>query len=123
MADVRRFKTSYRRFFQRRRLFDSAFYSQRYPDVGAARMHCFAHYLLHGAAEGRKPNPWFDPDYYLARSSAARQRGGDPFVDYLAHGRREGASTHPLMDGGVVRGRSRAEPVSPTEGSLFECDS
>jgi hypothetical protein len=116
MADVRRFKTSYQRLFQRRRHFDSAFYSGRYPDVGAARMHPFAHYLLHGAAEGRKPNPWFDPDYYLARSPAARERGGDPFVDYLAHGIKERASTHPLVDG-----QSRPGPAA--EGSLFECDS
>jgi hypothetical protein len=79
-------------------------------------MHPLAHYLLHGAAEGRKPNPWFDPDYYLARSPAARQRGGDPFVDYLAHGIKERASTHPLVDG-------QSRPGLAAEGSLFECDS
>lgn len=83
-------------------------------------MHLFAHYLLHGAAEGRKPNPWFDPDYYLARSPAARRRGGDPFVDYLAQGRREGASPHPLVDG-LIDARPRSSPAA--EGSLFECDS
>ena len=116
MADVRRFKTSYRRLFTRRKHFDSAFYSERYPDVGAARMHPFAHYVLHGAAEGRKPNPWFDPDYYLARSPGADRRGGDPFVDYLAHGLREKSSTHPLADG-------KARLAAATEGSLFGCDS
>jgi hypothetical protein len=120
---VRRFKTSYRRLHQRRRLFDSAFYAQRYPDVGAAGMNPFAHYLLHGAAEGRKPNPWFDPDYYLDHSPAARRRAGDPFVDYIAHGRSEGASPHPLVDGRVVSGQARSKPGSATEGSLFGCDS
>jgi hypothetical protein len=116
MASVQRFKTSYRRLLLRWKLFDTAFYRRRYPDVGAARMHPFAHYVLHGAAEGRKPNPWFDPDYYLDRSADARNRGGNPFVDYLDHGRSEGASPHWLMDGRVRTGAA-------TEGSLFGCDS
>jgi hypothetical protein len=116
MADMRRFKNSYRRFLERREHFDAAFYSARYPDVGVARMYPFAHYLLHGAAEGRKPNPWFDPDYYLARSSEAPRRGGDPFLDYLAHGRREGASAHPLVDG-------KTRTAVAAEGSLFGCGS
>lgn len=116
MADVRRFETSYRRVLLRKKFFDAAFYRERYPDVVAARMHPFAHYLLHGAAEGRKPNPWFDPEYYLARSAAARRRGGDPFEDYLVHGRREGSSVHPLLDGGF-------HGPAALEGSLFGCDS
>jgi hypothetical protein len=75
------------------------------------------------AAEGRKPNAWFDPDYYLARLAAARRRGGDPFLDYLEHGRREGASPHPLEDGRAVflNGRLASGPAS--EGSLFGCGS
>jgi hypothetical protein len=111
-----RFKTSYRRLLLRRKFFDVAFYGRRYPDVAAAGMNPFVHYLLHGAAEGRKPNPWFDPGHYLARSAAARQRGGDPFLDYLMHGRHEGASPHPLQDGGARPGPAR-------KGSLFECGS
>jgi hypothetical protein len=114
---MRRFKTTYRRILLRRKFFDAPFYRRRYPDVVEARMHPFAHYLLHGAAEGRKPNPWFDPDYYLARSAEARQRGGDPFADYLMYGREEGASPHPLVDG-----RYRDEYL-PIRGSLFGCDS
>ena len=113
ISEVRRFKTSYRRLLERRRNFDAAFYSERYPDVGAAGMRPFTHYLLHGAVEGRKPNPWFDPDYYRDRSPEARTRGGDPFADYLAHGKREGASPHPLMDGKVGSGQAM-------EGSLFD---
>jgi hypothetical protein len=121
MADMRRFKTSSRRLFERKRHFDAAFYSERYPDVGAARMHPFAHYLLHGAAEGRKPNPWFDPDYYLERSPEARARGGDPFIDYFIFGRSEAASPHPLLDGPVAEGEALAAAVA--EGSLFGCGS
>jgi hypothetical protein len=116
MSGVRRFETSFRCVFQRKRLFDAAFYLDRYPDVGATRMHPFAHYLLHGAAEGRKPNRWFDPIYYLARYQEARNRGGDPFVDYLRYGVKGKASPHPLLDSERDTGRV-------TEGAQFACDS
>jgi hypothetical protein len=113
---MRRFETSFQRLLLRKKFFDPAFYLERYPDVGAARMHPFLHYLLHGAAEGRKPNPWFDPDYYLAQSPQARRRGGDPFADFLEHGRREHSRPHPLSEGGPCD--------SPAvEGSQFACDS
>jgi hypothetical protein len=128
---VRRFKTSVRRLFQRGKLFDSAFYLERYPDVAAAGMHPFAHYLLNGAAEGRKPNAWFDPDYYLARSPQARRRvdhhGRDPFIDFLEHGAKEKSSTHPLCEGvseGAPRRRQLSNAGGPaTEGAQFTCDS
>jgi hypothetical protein len=94
------------------RYFDAAFYRARYPEVVAAGMHPFLHYLLHGGAEGRKPCAWFDPVYYLAGSKDARKRGGNPFLDYLQHGRQEQASPHPLVDGKALSG-------PPREGSLF----
>ena len=47
-----------------RRLFDADFYLDRYPDVRAAGMNPLLHYILHGAAEERKPNAWFQPEYY-----------------------------------------------------------
>ena len=92
--------------------FDDAFYRKKYPEVVAAGMNPFLHYLLHGASEGRKPCAWFEPDYYLARSKAARERGGDPFLDDLKHGRRERSSPHPLWDGS-------ASPGAVAKGSLF----
>jgi hypothetical protein len=127
---VRRFKTSVRRLFLRRKLFDAAFYLERYPDVAAARMHPFAHYLLNGAAEGRKPNPWFDPDYYLARSAQARRRvdldGRDPFVDFLEHGSKEHSSPHPLYEGApdhIAPANPASGTLPATEGAQFTCDS
>ena len=111
-----RSKISFRRLYRRWKLFDAAFYLERYPDVAAARMHPFAHYLLHGAAERRKPNPWFDPGYYLAWSPEARARGGDPFIDFLDHGAKEHSSPHPLLDGA-------RRPGAAAEGSQFTCDS
>jgi len=113
---MRRFKTSIRRLFLRKKHFDAAFYLERYLDVGASRMHPFAHYLLHGAPEGRKPNAWFEPIYYLARYEEARARGGDPFGDFLKHGAKANSSPHPLIHGAREAG-------SVTEGAQFSCDS
>jgi hypothetical protein len=111
---MQRFKTSLRQLRLRKKLFDAAFYTERYPDVAAAGMHPFLHYLRHGAGEGRKPNRWFDPDYYLARTPNARLRGGEPFTDFLEHGLREQSSPHPL---------GAPSQAPPTEGSQFACDS
>jgi hypothetical protein len=111
---VHRFETSFRQLRLRKKFFDAAFYCARYPDVVKARMNPFLHYLLHGAAEGRKPNPWFDPDYYLAQSPQARRRAGDPFTDFLEHGAREHSCPHIL---------GAPADSAATEGSQFACDS
>ena len=48
------------------------------------------HYLRHGWREGRRPNPYFDPAWYIARHPDVRALGCDPLVHYLRHGEREG---------------------------------
>jgi hypothetical protein len=122
MSAVRRFKTSIWRVFLRKKHFDAGFYLARYPDVGESRMHPFAHYLLHGAPEGRKPNAWFEPIYYLALSEEARTRGGDPFGDFLKYGATRNLSPHPLIYGArVIYGARGTSAV--TEGAQFACDS
>jgi hypothetical protein len=80
---------------RRARLFDSSFYLERYPDVRRAGIDPLRHYLLHGAVEGRKPHPFFEPDYYLARCPEARDRG-NPLLDFLDKGAL--CSPHPLFD-------------------------
>jgi hypothetical protein len=80
---------------RRARLFDPAFYLERYPDVRQARIDPLRHYLRHGAAEGRKPHPLFQPDYYLARCPEAKN-GGNPLLHFLDHGAM--CSPHPLFD-------------------------
>jgi hypothetical protein len=76
-------------------LFDAAFYLERYPDVRKAGIDPLRHYLRHGAAEGRKPHPLFEPDYYLARCPEARG-SGNPLVYFLGEGAM--CSPHPLFD-------------------------
>ncbi len=79
---------------RRARLFDPVFYLERYPDVRRAGIGPLRHYLLHGAAEGRKPHPLFQPDFYLARCPDAR--GGNPLLHFLDDGGIQ--SPHPLFD-------------------------
>jgi hypothetical protein len=79
-----------------RRLFDAAFYLQRYPDVRRAGMNPLWHYLRHGAAEGRKPHRLFEPDYYLSCCPEARS-STNPLLHFIQTGGRLG-SPHPLFD-------------------------
>jgi hypothetical protein len=85
------------RLLKRLRLFDSAFYLRKYPDLAAAGVNPLRHYLEYGAAEGRKPHPLFDPDYYLRRNTQARGCG-DPLIHFLEQGGIKGMSPHPLFD-------------------------
>ncbi len=94
------------------RLFDAAFYLRKYPDVAAAGVDPLRHYLRYGAAEGRKPHPLFDPDYYLRRNPQALG-GGNPVVHFLEKGGRSGMSPHPLFD---CEAYLRAHPEAAAEG-------
>jgi hypothetical protein len=76
-------------------LFDPRFYLERYADLRAAGLDPLQHYLRHGASEGRKPNAWFEPEYYLRRRPQARE-ASNPLLDFLAQGAT--VSPHPLFD-------------------------
>jgi Sulfotransferase family len=76
-------------------LFDAAFYLERYPDVRRAGIEPLRHYMRHGAAEGRKPHPLFEPDYYLACCPEARH-SRNPLVHFLDEA--PWCSPHPLFD-------------------------
>ena len=80
-----------------RRLIDSRFYLSRYPDVRAAGVSALRHYVLHGAAEGRKPNALFQPEYYSTVCEAARG-AEDPLMHFALSDRSACASPHPLFD-------------------------
>jgi GT2 family glycosyltransferase len=77
-------------------LFDSDWYLHRNADVRAAGANPIVHYLRHGAAEGRDPNPLFDGNWYLNRYPDIRAAGANPLVHYLRHGSPEGHVARPL---------------------------
>jgi len=79
-------------------LFDDNWYLDQYPDVRNAGADPLAHYLHHGAAEGRDPNPLFDSDWYLTHNSNVRAAGINPLVHYLQNGAAEGRNPSPHFD-------------------------
>jgi chromosome segregation ATPase len=74
-------------------LFDADWYLATYPDVAAAGIDPLAHYLEHGASEGRDPGPRFSSRAYLARYPDVAEAGLNPLVHYLEFGRIEGRET------------------------------
>lgn len=94
-------------------LFDRAFYLRKYPDLVAAGVDPLRHYLRYGAAEGRKPHPLFDPDYYLLRNPKARGCA-NPLAHFFEEGGRRGMSPHPLFD---CESYLRAHPDAVASGA------
>jgi glycosyltransferase involved in cell wall biosynthesis len=64
--------------------FDVEYYARSYPDVVAAGIDPFEHFVAYGYREGRAPSENFDAKFYWAR-----YLGGDtsqnPFLHFLAH--------------------------------------
>ncbi|HEY7391010.1 MAG TPA: hypothetical protein VH640_21005 [Bryobacteraceae bacterium] len=77
--------------------FDPAFYLEHNPDVRETRIPPLLHYVSHGAGEGRKPHPLFQPEYY-ARSGAGIQVGPSGFLAHFAASGADACNPHPLFD-------------------------
>ena len=58
-------------FIKRSKLFDRAFYLERYADIGHSVMSPLRHYVTIGDRERRSPMAFFDPDYYRFRAARA----------------------------------------------------
>src|SRR5579872_3955431 len=116
-----------------RKLLDAEFYLRANPDVAAARMDPFKHYVKYGAAERRQPHPLFDPAHYLASCPEARS-AANPLLHFLEPSHSWG-NPHPLFDcDAYLRAHpdagnplihyskthySKAGPQSAEEGSQF----
>jgi GT2 family glycosyltransferase/glycosyltransferase involved in cell wall biosynthesis len=61
------------RFFKKFRLFDADYYLRTNDDVTLAGLNPLLHYLQYGDAEGRFPNPLFDPRFYSAKANISRK--------------------------------------------------
>ena len=79
-------------------LFDSAWYSARYPDVNESRIEPLRHYLNSGVREGRDPHPMFHTRFYLSQVNERKDAIADPLSHYLQSGTKHGLSPHPLFD-------------------------
>jgi SAM-dependent methyltransferase/glycosyltransferase involved in cell wall biosynthesis len=85
------------------KLFDPAWYLDRYPDVREAGLDPAQHFLVHGFAEGRDPGPDFSTASYLADNPDVRLAGINPLLHYEQFGRAERrrivpVGTHPGAD-------------------------
>ncbi len=76
-------------------LFDPEYYLRAYPDVKAAGVDPYAHYLDHGISERRNPNAFFDAAWYISRNPEAARPGVDPLQHYVKAGAAAGADPSP----------------------------
>lgn len=90
-------------------LFDGEWYLTTYPEVARALLapavpsEALAHYCAHGWKEGRRPNFYFDPDWYCKNFPELHTHGRNPLCDYIELGEREGASPSPQFNAGWYR--------------------
>jgi O-antigen biosynthesis protein len=71
-------------------LFDPSYYLNEYSDVAATPMDPLVHFVKHGAAEKRNPNPFFNTQFYLRRYPDVHESGINPLLHYAIHGWQEG---------------------------------
>lgn len=64
--------------------FDIEQYARSYPDIVAADIDPFEHFVTYGYREGRSPSLDFDANFYWARYLGG-DRGINPFMHFLAH--------------------------------------
>jgi hypothetical protein len=70
--------------------FDFVWYLQHNPDVAAANVDPFQHFMTAGWTEGRNPNALFDTSGYLATYADVAAAHVNPLTHYDEFGRHEG---------------------------------
>lgn len=78
--------------------FDPEWYRKQNPDVVAAGLDPFVHFIRNGIAERRDPNPFFDSAWYLAHYPDVAISGLHPLLHYLQAGAAELRNPHPKFD-------------------------
>jgi hypothetical protein len=86
-------------------LFDAAYYLRNNPDVAAARVDPYVHFVVAGAAEMRNPHPLFDSAFYATGNPPAGRRH-NPLVHFAAARPAPERDPHPLFSSDYYRARS-----------------
>jgi glycosyltransferase involved in cell wall biosynthesis len=76
--------------------FNADFYLTQYPEVAAAGVDPFEHYMVYGWKEGRDPSPTFDTRYYLKHAPDVAKVGINPFLHWIFYGTHEKRPTLPF---------------------------
>lgn len=71
-------------------LFHRQWYLSKNPDVARSGLDPEEHYRNFGDAEGRWPNPYFDPNYYRSIAPGARKSGGLALAHFAEKGWQRG---------------------------------
>ena len=71
-------------------LFDAAYYLAKNPDVKAAGIDPYQHYLASGYKEGRDPSALFNTNYYLTQNPDVAAAGLNPLLHFETSGYAEG---------------------------------
>lgn len=79
-------------------LFDPDHYLAHSPDVGAAGMDPFKHFIRYGMAEGRSPSPFFEAEWYDTLHPEDQRGGLSPIGHYITHGSALNQSPNSMFD-------------------------
>ncbi len=85
-------------------LFHVDYYYAMNPKVKENCLDPMTHFLVHGGFEGRRPNPTFDPAFYLQNYPEAALSGLNPLLHYILFGLDKGLKTQegmPLPDASI----------------------
>ena len=91
-------------------IFDAAWYLAHNPDVAAAHVDPFQHYMTFGWREGRDPSPYFHTVYYLNQNPDVAAAGVNPLTHFETNGFAEGRD--PSVDFSLAAYRA-ANPQVP----------
>ncbi len=93
--------------------FDADWYLYRYPDIEAAGVDAFIHYLVFGWRERRDPSHDFSTSAYLFRYPDIAEGGINPFLHWVLHGKAEGRS------GASSSSNFRSRPYKPSIAAVL----
>jgi glycosyltransferase involved in cell wall biosynthesis len=71
-------------------LFLRDWYLETYPDIAEAGVNPLEHFYLWGFSSGRRPNPYFDPTWYMIEHNISIDNYENPLLHYFLFGEQRG---------------------------------
>lgn len=79
-------------------LFEAEWYKKSYPDVAQSKLDPLDHFLDHGLAERRDPNPFFSTTFYVEQHPDLRGSKANPLVHFITQGAAERRNPSEFFD-------------------------